>query len=419
MAENEPTFPHTFADDLGDELVTIYVGNHGKKYLVHNDLLLSQCHHFQAEVVPGVFGGREEVDWRGEDPAAVALLVSFLYKSKVPTFNKVRRSQNGGSSKEMSKTLNLNPPASTVTTSTATPLLHPARFSYDQADTDVDFSKVNPKIGEAIDALPWSHFDRYSQSFRPASPLGKSSFLSPTSAVSSELAPIKADAKINLYQITLIRLCILAEKISWSKLFNAAIRSYVEGEAMLCQSMLIGDIRLIYEHTHTGSKLREMVLDGFSTIGGRTGVDIGVYTAYAQENAMFMNDVFLKLSSPKHEFDSVLDAARGGAYDLPEKARFRTAGTQLFGSSFCKRRATAPFNAYGCQRYLVEASLESFMMWIRKIYPAETTSAVLSWRHVQYKPAEDGSGARLQFEIPSWVALHGQTVRIDWNQSHT
>lgn len=132
-----------------------------------------------------------------------------------------------------------------------------------------------------------------------------------------ERQPIEPNKDIDLYQTTLLRLGFLAEKLEWSQLFNATIKAYVEGEALLHRPYPFKLMKFIYHFTLAGSTLRVMALD--AATDGNSKIDMSVYRPLAQENADFLDDVLARLQGPKHGYESVLEAAREGAYDMPDK----------------------------------------------------------------------------------------------------
>ncbi|KUJ10672.1 uncharacterized protein LY89DRAFT_787077 [Mollisia scopiformis] len=304
------SLPSTFADDLGKAFVEINVGEDdqiSKSYTVHKAMLLAQCSHIRTMVKIALFGGPDQIFWLEEDAGAVALLVAFLYKGSVPVFDE----RNGKLS------------ASSYT-------------QCQRSKTLVEMPKIDQSLIDAFDDIdrtdivepPWlaqafeideeerlKSVERSNRERRRWMALHR-----PSITVPANLVPVEADDDINHYQTTLLRLCFLAEKIPWPKLFNASIKSYIEGEARLCRLIPTNCVLLIYEHTAAGSKLRDMVLDVISTASGKANVDMATYTAYAQKNRAFMTDVFARLSGPKFEFESVLEAADDGVNDLLEKA---------------------------------------------------------------------------------------------------
>lgn len=75
----------TFADDLGLESVNIVVGPGKKKFMVHKKLLASHSKFFQEKLktTPDL-GEVTSLHLEHDDPAAVALMINFLYRGVVP-----------------------------------------------------------------------------------------------------------------------------------------------------------------------------------------------------------------------------------------------------------------------------------------------------------------------------------------------
>lgn len=133
-----------------------------------------------------------------------------------------------------------------------------------------------------------------------------------------------ADEETNLYQTTLIRLCLLAEKLEWAQLFNASVRSFVEGEALLQRSILPEHLQFIYENTMVGSSLRCMAIDSAAE-----GDSMDVYIPLAQRNAVLMHDIFERVKGPKHDLETVLEASQEGVYDMREKVEVEEGNDRL------------------------------------------------------------------------------------------
>ncbi|KAF4629010.1 hypothetical protein G7Y89_g9140 [Cudoniella acicularis] len=87
-ATGTPSSPSTkisFAEDLGTEVVSIYVGPERKHFVVHKSLLTTQSTYFD-RALNGNFKEAEEnsIYMEEEDPAAVGLLVGWLYRGAIP-----------------------------------------------------------------------------------------------------------------------------------------------------------------------------------------------------------------------------------------------------------------------------------------------------------------------------------------------
>jgi hypothetical protein len=99
-------------------------------------------------------------------------------------------------------------------------------------------------------------------------------------------------------------------------IFNAAIRSYNEGEVTAGRSTPIEHARLIYGKSAANSTLRDMILDGMYNLG-EDGLDKCM--TFASEDKNFFRALCTRSLRPKQEFNSVVEALNNGAYDLVEK----------------------------------------------------------------------------------------------------
>jgi hypothetical protein len=100
-------------------------------------------------------------------------------------------------------------------------------------------------------------------------------------------------------------------------IFNAAIRSYNQGEVTAGRSTPIEHARLIYGKSAANSTLRDMILDGIYNLG-EDGLDKCM--AFASKDKNFSRALCTRSFRPKQEFDSVAEALNNGAYDLAEQA---------------------------------------------------------------------------------------------------
>lgn len=62
-----------------------------------------------------------------------------------------------------------------------------------------------------------------------------------------------------------------------------------------------------------------MALD--ATASGETKISMSIYKPLTSENEDFLDDILDRLQGPKHIFESVLEAAQEGAYDMPENGK--------------------------------------------------------------------------------------------------
>ena len=66
---------------MGTEVVSIYVGEERKRFVVHKDLLTSQSEYFD-KALNGNFKEAEEnaIYFKEDDPVAIGFLVTWLYR---------------------------------------------------------------------------------------------------------------------------------------------------------------------------------------------------------------------------------------------------------------------------------------------------------------------------------------------------
>lgn len=71
--------------DLGFEVVDVYVGPERKRYVVHKNLLVRQSDYFKGALAGSFIEAEENsIHLKEEDPAAVALLIGWLYHGAIP-----------------------------------------------------------------------------------------------------------------------------------------------------------------------------------------------------------------------------------------------------------------------------------------------------------------------------------------------
>ncbi|KAE9381260.1 hypothetical protein N431DRAFT_322954, partial [Stipitochalara longipes BDJ] len=74
--------------NLGDELVTIYVGDKRKKFVVHKKLLCGSADYFKGAFTRGFEEARKGEMYMSDDsPEAFSLYVDWLYRSSIPIVN--------------------------------------------------------------------------------------------------------------------------------------------------------------------------------------------------------------------------------------------------------------------------------------------------------------------------------------------
>jgi hypothetical protein len=106
------------------------------------------------------------------------------------------------------------------------------------------------------------------------------------------------------HQLALLNLCILAEKILWVSLFDAAIDGYIRGELNFYRPIPVEHVDLIYSRTPSDSPLRCFVLE--SMCSGFTS-DNSIYMPLMKKYDEFMEDVVNKLPGLRQEKEIVWD----------------------------------------------------------------------------------------------------------------
>ncbi|CZR57471.1 uncharacterized protein PAC_07360 [Phialocephala subalpina] len=291
----------TFADDLGTELIEIHVSKEDKSYIVHKDTLFSQCIYFEKSLKPASGDKRAFIDLKAEDPGTVSLLVSFLYRGSLSTFDKRKPAAASPSpATPASSVFGQSRPAYNHSNSGSS-FLSPFSKTRSAGGVQTPGSQTNPITFVTPQSLPGNSLPNV-----PGIPNALPSF-APKNTM--------PDAEKELYQKTLVNICILTEKICWPELYNSAIRAYIRGEDMIKRPTPIEHARLVYKYSAFTSKLREMVLDGMSSKGGSPDVDLCM--AFARENDKFFRAVCARMGQ-KRECESVAEALKSGTYNMSE-----------------------------------------------------------------------------------------------------
>ncbi len=116
--------------------------------------------------------------------------------------------------------------------------------------------------------------------------------------------------------LTLLDLCLLAERISWPTLFNAAIRSYIINVTNLVPAATLKHVELIYSKSKVGSPLRKFAMDSLSTLGPNQRQEM---MALAARNVAFLADVLGKATGDGGSVNpstSLQQNLESGGYDL-------------------------------------------------------------------------------------------------------
>jgi len=137
----------------------------------------------------------------------------------------------------------------------------------------------------------------------------------------------------------LIHLLVLAEKVRFPAIFNAAIRAYVESGSRLSRPLLVEHAKLIYTSTNDKCTLRQMTMDYTSRMGADDRLN---YMRLAQDNKQFVADIFSKVLAAKNTpfEESVGVLATKGAYDMA--VPFQTATMKADIRGFQSGSGSAP-----------------------------------------------------------------------------
>lgn len=98
------------------------------------------------------------------------------------------------------------------------------------------------------------------------------------------------------YQLTLLKLLILAEKLCWDDLFNAAMNAFIDGEDKVMNRAHIPDylIEMAYEQCHDKSPVRRLIVDMVHSVA-KTSHTHWRYSGLVQKYNDFLVDLFKRL----------------------------------------------------------------------------------------------------------------------------
>lgn len=100
------------------------------------------------------------------------------------------------------------------------------------------------------------------------------------------------------YQLAILNLCLLAETVLCSDLFNAAIEGYIYGELVANRLLPAKHVDLIFGRSPPDSTLRRYVLKSMS---GNSQWENLIYLPLVKKYDDFMEDIFNKLSESLYE----------------------------------------------------------------------------------------------------------------------
>jgi hypothetical protein len=106
------------------------------------------------------------------------------------------------------------------------------------------------------------------------------------------------------HQLALLNLCLLAEKILWPKLFDAAIEGYIRGELASHRPIPVEHVDLIYARASSDSSLRTYTLESMCSNAQQHN---SMYMPLAKKYDDFMEDVLNRLCNWQYQKDLVWD----------------------------------------------------------------------------------------------------------------
>ena len=300
---------------MGDDIVTVYIGPREKRYSVHKALLTSQSEYFE-KALNGKFKEADEQTIRlpEDSPDAFDLLIGWLYQNQIPVlgygpgpFDEFPRGLVVGATKLGKAVLPPNrgtgsvaylPHEEPLTTLFAQPPGNNNsidRFNYICTQPEYDqYSSDELRLEDyALD-------QRFSDFSRPSAQkvVIPDSFPVSTGRINgipycSPIEPIIASEEA--HQLALIRLCLFAETICWTSLFNIAMSTYMQGESFLAHRPMPAEhIELIYERAHPESPCRKFAADAtISQINAAGQIDRNM--DLVEQWPSFLEDIFKRL----------------------------------------------------------------------------------------------------------------------------
>ncbi|KFY01007.1 hypothetical protein O988_02967 [Pseudogymnoascus sp. VKM F-3808] len=307
-------FPN-LAELMGGDIVTVYVGPREKRYSVHKALLTSQSEYFE-KALNGKFKEADEQTIRlpEDSPDAFNLLIGWLYQNQIPVlgygpgpFDAFPRGLVVGATKLGNSILPPNLGTGNVAyrpheEPSANIFVMPPgdnnprdRFNHICTQPEYDlFSSDELRLEDYARNHRFSDFSQPS----PEHVVTPDSFPVSSGRVdgipwSPPIEPIMAAEEA--HQLALIRLCLFAETICWTSLFNIAMSTYIQGESFLAPRPMPSEhIELIYERAHPESPCRKFAADAtISQINGAGQIDRNM--DLVEQWPSFLEDIFKRL----------------------------------------------------------------------------------------------------------------------------
>ncbi|KFY80385.1 hypothetical protein V499_00756 [Pseudogymnoascus sp. VKM F-103] len=307
-------FPN-LAQLMGSDIVTVYVGPREKRYSVHKTLLTSQSEYFE-KALNGKFKEADEQTIRlpEDSPDAFDLLIGWLYQNQIPVlgygpgpFDEFPRGIFVGATKLGNAALPPNRGTGSVAYRaheevSATIFVQPQgnnnmRDRFDHIGTQTDYNQYSP---EELRLEDYALNHRFSDFSRPSpenavipQPFPVSPGRIDGIPYCSPIEPIMESEEA--HQLALLRLCLFAETICWTNLFNIAMSTYIQGESFLApRPMPTEHIELIYERAHPESPCRKFAAYAtISQINAAGQIDRNM--DLVEQWPSFLEDIFKRL----------------------------------------------------------------------------------------------------------------------------
>ncbi|KFZ20216.1 hypothetical protein V502_03282 [Pseudogymnoascus sp. VKM F-4520 (FW-2644)] len=309
-------FPN-LAQLMGDDIVTVYVGPREKRYSVHKALLTSQSEYFE-KALNGKFKEADEQTIRlpEDSPDAFDLLIGWLYQNQIPAlgygpgpFDEFPRGLVVGATKLGTAVRPPNRGTGSVAYQpheeiSASPSLfaqppgnNNQRDRFNHISTQPEYNQYS---SDELRLEDYALNHRFSDFSRPSpenvvipDPFPVSPGRIDGIPYCSPIEPIMESEEA--HQLALIRLCLFAETICWTSLFNIAMSTYMQGETFLApRPMPTEHIELIYDRAHPESPCRKFAADAtISQINSAGQIDRNM--DLVEQWPSFLEDIFKRL----------------------------------------------------------------------------------------------------------------------------
>ena len=329
--------------NLGTDIVSIYVseGEGQKHYAVHRNLLMTKSEHFK-NVLHG--NSKEEtkatLHLKKDDPAAISLLISWLYTGILPGSRKAkaiktisRESRDHFTDSTDSTKSSAAPILSMFQPLTNIPnlLVESPNCRAQHVCFQPQYEKWSPEElrlsdykffgGKKPEQTPFHSFTvptpanhRFASTWaesasRVAGPALTSSPAALTSPVfassqpvlsTSSAGPAATDAAASIITenddaetLALLHLCLFAEHYFWPELFIAAMEAYICSRQEQKFPLPVSHAELVYERSRPNSTLRAYIVDSITNVEGRGNV--ATYIKSLKNHDEILEDILKKI----------------------------------------------------------------------------------------------------------------------------